>query len=546
MINRIARTIFYVFFCLACFVAQAQSNSSMAYLEKQFPKLTNLFREELENSSTHYIIAVDVSGSMVKYDNLVTPMLQAFAMALPDGEQVSIIPFGADAKENTPGLCNKIESDTQREILSQTLSTLYTNSSYTSEFKAHTDINKAVAAVNKAILNNKNVDMNVVVIITDFLNDIPGEREIKLSQDNIDALSKDFNNLTDNTYTRVVAMRLPKAGSDKGYCLDQLQSGVFNKQNSLRRFETVDAINDPTTISTWFEQLTRDIMTDKLRGVIRLYNAREIQPSLEAETDIDGNITAEIKWQPNKMYTSLQLGDVSTLPGSDFYFDSKIEEPITITGETKIDLGQIKHPKWGFHDFDEDLKINLNLPTDFDNELQTLSIEKPFSDTTVYQNRTIWVFIFSLLTTFIIAVLIILYVFAVLKAIARNARERIKGRIMITDQYGIAVGDQIRVKCTPGKTLTIGGSGTNGCNVPGAEWNITLSKVKPNPLFFWNKPKFRWEGRGTDGAKVVNRRNNKSGYIGRYGKLPKQVNLDCYNSAGEQTNTVKITLSADN
>lgn len=546
MINHFKRAVFCLFFCVACFVAQAQTNSSMDYLEKQFPKLTDLFREELENTSTHYIICVDVSGSMVKYDALVTPMLQAFAMALPDGEQVSIIPFGTDAKENTPGLCNKIESDAQREILSQTLATLYTNPSYTKEFKANTDINKAVAAVNKAILNNKNVDMNVVVIITDFLNDLPGKGEVKLTEENIEQLSKDFNNLTDDTYTRVVAMRLPKAGSGQGYCLDQLQKGVFNGQNSLRRFESVDAINDPTTIRIWFEQLTRDIMTDKLRGVIQLYNAREIQPSLEAETDIDGNVTAGIRWEPNKMYTALQLGEVSTLPGSEFYFDSNIKEPKTITGNTRIDLGQIKHARWGFHDFDEDLKINLNLPTDFDAELQTLSIEKPFSDTIVYQNRTIWVFIFSLLTTCIIAALIILYILAVFKAVARNARERIKGRIMITDQYGDAVGEQIRVKCSPGKTLTIGGSGTNGCNIPGAEWNITIGKVKSNPLLFWQKPKFRWEGRGTGDAKVVNRRNKKSGFIGRYGKLQKQVNLDCYNSVGNQTNTVKITLSTEN
>lgn len=546
MKNQSIRTVICLVLCLCCLAATAQTKSSMDYLEEQFPKLTNLFRQELENTSTHYIIAVDVSGSMVKYDGLVTPMLQAFAAALPDGEQVSIIPFGTEAKENTPGLCNKIESDVQRQILSQTLATLYTNPSYTREFKSHTDINKAVTAVNKAILNNKNVDMNVVVIITDFLNDLAGTGEIQLEKKDIETLSKDFNNLTDDTYTRIVAMRLPKAGSGKGYCLDQLQQGVFNRQNSLRRFESVDAINDPTTISIWFDQLTRDIMTDKLRGVIRLYNEREIRPTFVAETDIDGNVTADISWTPNKMYTSLELGEVSTQPGSEFYIDSDIDTPVTISENAHVELGKIKHAKWGFHDFDEDLKINLNLPTDFDGELQTLSIEKPFSDTTVYQNRKIWVFIFSFLTTCILAVLLALYIISVFKAITRNARERIKGRIMITDGYGEPMGDQVRVKCSPGKSLTIGGSGSNVCNVPGAEWNITLSKVKSNPLLFWGKPKFRWEGRGTDGAKVIKLPNKKSGFIGRYGKLPKSVTLECYDSTGTKTNSVKITLSAEN
>lgn len=545
MINHLLRTTLFCFACLAAFMAPAQ-NSSMEYLEKQFPKLTSLFREELEKTATHYIIAVDVSGSMVKYNNLVTPMLQAFAMALPDGEQVSVIPFGTDAKENTPGLCNKMESDAQRQILCNALSSLYINESYTPEFKRNTDINKAVSAINKAILNNKNVDMNVVIIITDFLNDLPGKGEIKLTKENIETLSNDFNNLTDNTYTRVVAMRLPKAGTGAGYSLDQLQEGVFNAQTPLRRFESVDAINDEATIQIWFDQLTRDIMTDKLRGVIRLYNEREICPSLTAETDIDGNVTAEFDWKPNKLYNSLQLGKTTTLPGSEFYVDCDTASTITINGNSSVKLGQIKHGKWAFHNFDEDLNVNLELPTDFDDELQTLSIRKPFSDTVVHQNRWIWVFILSFLTTCILAALLIIYIVAVLKAINRNRRERIKGRVLITNEYGEAIGEPIKVACASGKSLNIGASGTNGCNVPGAEWNISLTKVKSNPFLFWTKPKFRWEGRGPGQSKVINSRKNRSGNIGRYGTCSKQVNLDCYDSNGNHTNTVKITLSSDN
>ncbi len=71
----------------------AQSNP-LSYLERTFPKLTNLYKDELKQCRTHYIFAIDVSGSMVKYDEVVTPALQAFAQALPVGEQVSIIPFG--------------------------------------------------------------------------------------------------------------------------------------------------------------------------------------------------------------------------------------------------------------------------------------------------------------------------------------------------------------------------------------------------------------------------------------------------------------------
>lgn len=545
MIRHIINSTLLSLISLIALTARAEGNS-MEYLEKQFPKLTSLFREELEKASTHYIIAVDVSGSMVKYDNLVTPMLQAFAMALPDGEQVSIIPFGTDAKENTPGLCNKMESDAQRQILSNSLSTLYINPSYTSQFKQHTDINKAILAINKAILNNKNVDMNVVIIITDFLNDLPGQGEVKLTKENIETLSNDFNNLTDDTYTRVVAMRLPKAGSGIGYCLDQLQDQVFNNQNELRRFESVDAINNPATIKVWFDQLTREIMTHKLRGVVQHHNVQKIAPSLSAKTDIDGNILATFKWEPNKLYKGIRINKTTTAPGSQFHVVCDTTDLITINQDTTIVLGQIKHANWGFHDFDENLLVDISLPTDFDDELQTLSIKKPLADTSVPQKRWIWTFILSFLTTIILAALIFLYICAVMKAVARNARERIRGRVLITDEYGDAIGDQINVQCAPSRALNIGSNGTNGCRVDDAEWNITLTKVKSNPLLFWTKPRFRWEGRGNGQAKVINRRKNRSGYIGRYGNTPKQVNLDCFDSDGNQTNTVKITLSSDN
>ena len=248
--------------------AQSSQTNSLAYLEQTFPKLTSLYHPELMDCHTHYIFAVDVSGSMIKYDDTVTPALQAFALALPPGEQVTIIPFGTDAKENTPGLCCKVEGPTQKQVLSTALSTLYTNDGYSREFRHNTDVNKAVAAINKAILNNQEAQMNVIVIITDFLNDLPNGGEQKLTDEDLNKLNKDFDNVTSDAYTRVVALQLPPAGSGKGFCLDQLQERVFCNTSLTKRFDVIQAIKDKDAISHWFEQLSRDIMTEKLKAVI--------------------------------------------------------------------------------------------------------------------------------------------------------------------------------------------------------------------------------------------------------------------------------------
>ena len=137
MIRTLKSTIVSILMALPLVVCAQQNGSTsntLSYLKQTFPKLTNLYEKELSNCHTHYIFAVDVSGSMVKYNEIVTPALQAFAQALPLGEQVSIIPFGTDAKENTPGLCTKIQGDAQKQTLITSLATLYVNDGYSPEF----------------------------------------------------------------------------------------------------------------------------------------------------------------------------------------------------------------------------------------------------------------------------------------------------------------------------------------------------------------------------------------------------------------------------
>lgn len=536
MIRAISRLAFILSLSLAALSATAQQ-TSMEYLSKQFPKLTDLFKEELGQTHTHYIIAVDVSGSMVKYNDVVTPVLQAFAMALPEGEQISVIPFGAEAKTNTPGLCLAIQGDEQRHTIHKALSSLYVNDSHTPEFKRNTDINKAVAAINKTILNNKDIDMNVVVILTDFLNDLPGKGEVKLTQEDLQTLSADFNNLTDNTYTRVVAMRLPKAGSGAGYCLDQLSDNVFNNQTDIRRFETVDVISDPTAIDSWFKQLSRDIMTEKLRGVIRLYNKREISPDLTTDVDIDGNLKASISWKPNKMYTQLNFGEMSTMPGSEFYFRNKEQKDTTMTGDKVLELGQIRHKNWGFHNFDEDLSLALDLPTDFDNELQTLSIEKPFSNTTVHASGRIWTFLLPFMTTCIIAALLLLYLLCIIKASRRNSKEKFKGKVDIMDENGQFIQNS-PITIRPTNSFKIGCNGSGSCRVSDVKWNIEVTKQKSNIFLPWKKPRFKCLGNA-----MAKARNSSLAYIGRYSNQSTAVTFKCLDNNRQIINSVRIKLS---
>lgn len=537
IINRL--TIYCVLGCIS--FCQVLAQSPLAYLEQTFPKLTNLYQDELRNCNTHYIFAIDVSGSMIKYNDIVTPALQAFAQALPSGEQVSIIPFGTDAKENTPGLCCKIQDASQIQVLKSSLSTLYINDGYSQEFRRNTDINKAVGAVNKAILNNQEVQMNVVVIITDFLNDLPGIGEQKLKKENLGQLNKDFDNVTENTYTRVVAMQLPKAGSGAGFCLDQLQEEVFCNTSVTKRFDVIQAIKDKNAISHWFEQLSRDIMTEKLKAVIQLDNERNLRPSLKTKIDIDGNTKAEIHWKPNKLYQQIKIEATSTDNGSDYIFknNEKVWQITEDTALVDLKLGKLVHKQWGLRRFNENLNIGMSLPTPYDEELKKLSIDKPIQATSDKQSGWLFTFFLPFWLTVLLAVLLILYVFLIIKTIKRNVSETFRGTVDIYDKVGRQIGNTIMVKCKS-NSFMIGEGGTNGCQVNGATWTVSVEKTTYSPLLVFKKPNFLWKAK----KGFAKSGNKQRGYLGRYGNGKKLVSIECGSSYDDISNSITIRLNS--
>ncbi len=527
--------------------AFCQASGGMAYIQNTFPQLTNLYKPELQQCKTHYIFAIDVSGSMTKYDESVTPALQAFAKALPVGEQVSVIPFGATAKENTPSMCVDIKSSDQISTLTSALTSLYKNPSYDNVFKRNTDVNKAVEAVNNAILNNQEAQMNVIVIITDFLSDLAGQGEVPLKNEQLETLRKNFDNASKGKYTRVEAMRLPPAGSGKGYCLEQLQNNTFQNCNTpTKRFEIIDVIKDQSAITHWFEQMSREIMTEKLRAVIRLDNEKNLNPKLETRIDFDGNTVADIEWTPNKLYNTIKLGATETDTISDYVFknnEAAWQETDNVV-ITELKLGKLEHKKYGLRRFNEVLNIGMTLPTPYDEELTRLSIEKPIPGTSENKEGWLWTFFIPFWWTIGILVVLIIYIILVCKSAARNASERFEGKVELFDSRGRDIGDEIKVKAKPSQTLLIGGNGNCGCTLDSAVWTIKVEKIKPLALLFWKKPCFRWSAQS---GYVCDGRNKKNGLIGRYEAdgVKSRAFVDCGSGSNSNiiTHQVKISIN---
>jgi hypothetical protein len=527
-------SLFVVMLCYAV-VSMAQSQSSLAYLESAYPQLTELFRKELSKYPAHYIFAVDVSGTMDKYSQFVSTALTPFFQALPNNDRVDVIPFGTDAKINMLNYCGVINPQV-RTALCNNIKGLYKDPSYPKGFKGYTDVPKAVDAIAKVIQNNREYKVNVIVILTDFRNDEKGDSpsEHKISKQDLEYMSTAIAAATNGVYTRTVALELPVDKNKPGYCLDQLQNKVFTEETG--GLEIVPLTNPGAMIGQWFEQLRRDIMTTKLKAVVD--NANRTNPiTLKSETDIDGNVLAEVHWTPSKLYPAMQI-DSTFMSGTDFYFDNNEENYVkTLDSVIVVELGQIKHKEYGFHHLNDTINLGIKLPTPYDQELFSLGVKKPLPNTQKAEDRWIFTFFLSFATTLTIIILIILYIIGVIKAMIRNKNLCFKGNVTFYDEYGNTLGDTVKLpKQNSSAVLLFGSGGSPKCKVDGAEWQFEIKKKNANPFLVFAKPYFVW--RAT--KKYVAAGKANSGRLSYENQT--SIRVKCGLSRSEQTHSVYVKL----
>lgn len=521
--------------------AQADGASGpLAYLEKTFPKLTNLYREELKKYPAHYIFAVDVSGTMVQYSEDVATSLRPFFQALPDGDRVDVIPFGTEALPGMVSYCGIIDPQV-RTALVQNIGRLYSDPSYPNGFKGYTDIPKAVDAIASTIQKNREYKVNVIVVLTDFRNDIKGSSpsERKLTQDELSSLNEKLGAATHDSYIRSVALELPVDQSKPGYCLKQLKSDVFPQDGS--GLEIVPMTNPGQMIGQWFEQLKREIMVTKLRAVIDIAN--KVNPvRLDIDTNIDGKTKAQIHWTPSKLYPMMKI-DSTFVKQNGFVFNNKKENFQTtrdsvIGVDPELLLGQIKHDSYGFHHLQDSLHLGIDLPTEYDDELISLGVKKPLPATTQAIDKWIFTFCMPFWLTATLLILLILYIIGVIKAIARNNALCFKGNVTVYDAQGNQLGDMRRLpKQAASTVLTFGQGGGALTRVDDAAWAFVIEKKKGNPFLVFAKPYFTW--RRTKGYVASGKaQSGKLSYDG-----PTSTRVKCGASRSEESHSIKVALT---
>ena len=496
--------------------------------------------EDVKNCRAHYLFTIDVSGSMDQFESVMIPCLKNFINALPDNDRVTILPFGKDVHTTIAGYSVVISQDTKSDVCRE-LEKIYKHPNYAKDMKDHTNIFKAVDATAKQILQNRK-DYQVIVSIfgTDFQNNIPtkGGNFRTFTSDELETMKKGWRNAVGDSYIRTIALEINEKGGDnsalKGYVLTDLRDQVFSfSKNGL---EVVPVGVSSQTLNDWFKNMNQEIMITKLKSVVENEN-KAGQVCLTTSTNIDGKTHAYVSWTPTRLYEKMKI-DSSFVNEEGFYFaNDTANYGCWMDQQKELELGQVKHEHWGFHHLNDSINIGVSLPSDCDEELTRLSIEKPLTSAKASSEQWIFTFFLPFWLTATICGLLLLYLILVVRAFFRNKNMKLNCTIEINDKE---TGESLlsrphKIKGKDGVT-TVGDNGQYKCTERDVSWMIQLTKESPYPFLFMKKPYWSLkacEGYVKCGQRVLDYKDNVS------------TTLQCGADRYTLSETVKITMKKD-
>lgn len=477
--------------------ARAQDDPAMATIKQNFPQLFDLFKDEMQNQHANYLFAVDVSGSMSSNGNVVIPALKEFIASLPDGDYIDIVRFGTIAKPGALGYAGSID-ESFKQSLYRSVDRIYERDE---ELWRTTNMPKALKAVTDCLKGYSKEDLNFVFLLTDFRNEDPNER--KITSSDLQQFKEALAAYTLDKSIKIVTLQLKYNKNWEGFCRPQLDA-VF-KELDLEH-ENVD-VGDGAALQNWFNRLKKNVMHDRFRAIVSRAN-KEVKVDFDPEVSIDGDVTGVINWKPNKLYREIKVNDILVPDASGFKFKAGKEltaEPFQMES-IELPLGKLKHQSWGFHKFDDSMKADIDLPTPFDNELAGLEIKKPVPDSQIPLKKLIFTFILPLWLTITILALLLIYLFMVIGAMKRNAKESFSGSIEVyKGRNFIYENDSIRKK----NVVNIPGD-LNARGTASVDWDMQLRKRPSNPFLFWKKPTYELianTGAIQDGARARKAKN---------------------------------------
>ena len=231
-------------------------------LQREFPKLTARYGNQLADQKAHYIFAVDISSSMCPYQETVVDNLQKFVAALPDGDQITIIRM---ADENYTDYFNMFKCITLNPNVRQALSNAIRSGGF--NFLANDDSRngsdgfRTARLIVDAINTVGSNELTFIYLLTDF--------EYWTHGNHFDKGKVDWKSL-ENKVPESYRSGMCKFGIELDGGVPLHQEAIFKKEmDGIFGPINYQPVSSAAVLSQWFGHIIADVMAAKLNASLK-------------------------------------------------------------------------------------------------------------------------------------------------------------------------------------------------------------------------------------------------------------------------------------
>ena len=232
---------------LVSVVTEAEDNSALI---RDFPELT---KRLLTDQPADFVIVIDKSGTMRHFWNPVKESLSLFISAIPDGDYLSLLAFGTDAKYLTTP--TPVNSQTRDHLINEV-------GRIGSPEDQKTDLGRAIGKTLDELNRPGGSRLKFVFFLTDFVHEPSGGSQYRNANPDEEIWQMLVNrrkNEQHGNILQVFALLLP-LGKQVGRDIS-LGKSVFPELEQV-------SVNQRTLLS-WFERRKAEVARDKLRAIVQ-------------------------------------------------------------------------------------------------------------------------------------------------------------------------------------------------------------------------------------------------------------------------------------
>lgn len=472
-----------LFVVLAFFVATitfAQQNAKQA-VEKDFPGLMKLYGDKLETCHAHYIFAIDISSSMLPFEETVKSKFLEFVNALPDGDEITLIKMASTDKTDYVNNCRSIKLNPEVRknikdiIYSQQFKFIRGGSSDGSD--GYTMTKKVIEAINDVGSN----DLVFVYFFTDF-EYWTSHNKYNKSKENWDALK---NKLANRRYYSMYKYGLELNFNDKS-----LRNEAIFKRELDQVFGPVEyqGVSTAAFLSQWFDQLQSNVLAMKLHSIVNT-DWTKFNESVKLELSLSGdNVILETSSVDMPLAKGLQV-ELNGL--GDNFIPNDIDDISTGEQETKIGRLVTLNKTWipGYETIGGgDATVSIKSLSNYDDEIERLyelceGITPPRPEIAGIDvpSFNVWNCHIPYIVVIIILVLIGLYILSTAYTIFFIRLNKSWSVVIERSVNGIPIPELSNIIKAPFELNSTKNKESN------KEWTIFVYGKKYNPILFWKK-----------------------------------------------------------